>query len=67
MIVHSRYNLFSPLHALSDARVGANHFIIPSNTTHVFFVVVNQFELSDNIALTVTVSSVNNIGLVNSR
>lgn len=60
-------NLFTSLHALSDARVGANHFIIPLNTTHVSVVVVNQFELCDNIALADTPSCADDIGLVNSR
>ena len=59
-------NFFTSLHVLSDARVGANHFIIHLNTTNVSVVVVNQFELCDNITLADMPSCVDDISLVNS-
>ena len=53
-----------PLYAFSHAGVGANHLIIPVNTTHVLVVVVYKLELSDDITMSVMLSGIDDICLV---
>ena len=46
------------------AGVGANHLIIPVNTPHLLAVVIYKLELSEDIAMSVMLSGIDNICLV---
>ena len=50
-----------PLHTFSHAGVGANHLVIPVNTPHVLVVVIYKLELSDDIAMSIMLSGIDDI------
>ena len=54
-------NFFAHFILFLHAGVGANHLVIPVNTPHVLIVVIYKLELSDGIAISVTLSGIDDI------
>ena len=54
-------HLFGPLHTFSHAGVGASHLVFPVNTPHVLIVVIYKLELSDDIAMSLMLSGIDDI------